>query len=80
MAGSRKEHKKHIIIGARLADKDSIPAKRYYANKIEMIQRRAARYTINQYSYHSSVSAMLQHRLGTRLESIQVWAISYLVW
>jgi hypothetical protein len=30
-------------------------------NKIEMIQRRAARYTLNQYSYHSSVSAMLQH-------------------
>ena len=26
-----------------------------------MIQRRAARYTLNQYSYHSSVSAMLQH-------------------
>ena len=30
-------------------------------NQIEMIQRRAARYTLNQYSYHSSVSAMLQH-------------------
>ena len=26
-----------------------------------MIQRRAARYTLNQYSYQSSVSAMLQH-------------------
>jgi hypothetical protein len=25
-------------------------------NKIEMIQRRAARYTLNQYSYQSSVS------------------------
>ena len=25
------------------------------------MQRRAARYTLNQYSYHSSVSAMLQH-------------------
>ncbi|WP_428095700.1 glycosyltransferase family 2 protein [Candidatus Thioglobus sp.] len=27
-------YKNHIIIGARLADKGSIPAKRYYANKI----------------------------------------------
>lgn len=29
-----KLHPKHIIIGARLADKSAIPAKRYYANKI----------------------------------------------
>jgi glycosyltransferase involved in cell wall biosynthesis len=34
LINKRKKHKKHIIIGARLADKDSIPAKRYYANKI----------------------------------------------
>ncbi|RUA06011.1 MAG: glycosyltransferase family 2 protein [Gammaproteobacteria bacterium] len=30
----RLKYNHHIIIGARLADKDSIPAKRYYANKI----------------------------------------------
>jgi glycosyltransferase involved in cell wall biosynthesis len=30
----RVKYKNHIIIGARLADKGSIPAKRYYANKI----------------------------------------------
>jgi hypothetical protein len=34
LINKRKKYKKHIIIGARLADKDSIPAKRYYANKI----------------------------------------------
>ncbi|SMN12201.1 FIG143263: Glycosyl transferase @ Dolichyl-phosphate mannose synthase related protein [uncultured Candidatus Thioglobus sp.] len=31
---ARKTHKNHIIIGARLANKSLIPAKRYYANKI----------------------------------------------
>jgi hypothetical protein len=36
------------------------PWQKQQINKIEMIQRRAARYTLNQYSYHSSVSAMLQ--------------------
>ena len=37
------------------------PWQKQQINKIEMIQRRAARYTLNQYSYQSSVSAMLQH-------------------
>ena len=37
------------------------PWQKQQINKIEMIQRRAARYTLNQYSYYSSVSAMLQH-------------------
>ena len=37
------------------------PWQKQQINKIEMIQRRTARYTLNQYSYHSSVSAMLQH-------------------
>ena len=37
------------------------PWQKQQINQIEMIQRRAARYTLNQYSYHSSVSAMLQH-------------------
>lgn len=34
LVSKRLQHKNHIIIGARLANKDSIPAKRYYANKI----------------------------------------------
>ena len=37
------------------------PWQKQQINQIEMIQRRATRYTLNQYSYHSSVSAMLQH-------------------
>ena len=37
------------------------PWQKQQINKIEMIQRRAARYTLNQYSYQSSVNAMLQH-------------------
>ena len=39
----------------------SISIEKQQINKIGMIQRRTARYTLNQYSYHSSVSAMLQH-------------------
>jgi hypothetical protein len=42
--------------------------KKQQINKIEMIQRRAARYTLNQYSYHSSVSAMLQHLFWPTLQ------------
>lgn len=34
LLGEAENHPKTIIIGARLADKDSIPKKRYYANKI----------------------------------------------
>jgi len=34
LINDRKKYNSHIIIGARLADKGSIPAKRYYANKI----------------------------------------------
>jgi len=34
LINDRIKYKNHIIIGARLADKGSIPAKRYYANKI----------------------------------------------
>ena len=37
------------------------PWQKQQINKIEMMQRRAARYTLNQYSYQSSVSAMLRH-------------------
>ena len=37
------------------------PWQKEQINKIEMIQRRAARYKLNQYSYQRSVSAMLQH-------------------
>lgn len=36
------------------------PWQNHLVQKIEMIQRRAARYTLHQYNYQSSVSAMLQ--------------------
>ena len=34
LINDRVTYKNHIIIGARLANKESVPAKRYYANKI----------------------------------------------
>lgn len=37
------------------------PWQKQQIHKIEMVQRRAARYTLNQYSYQSSVTAMLEH-------------------
>ncbi len=37
------------------------PWQQTYIHKLEMVQRRAARYTLNKYEYQSSVTAMLQH-------------------
>ena len=36
-----------------------------------MIPRRAARYTLNQYSYQSSVTAMLEHLIWLTLQQIR---------